>query len=136
MSRSKFCAALAAAVSIAMAMSLAGPSDARADRCNPDEMAGPVYTMVTGQPYEPVFGHDDGPFCYAMRTVVYPAIGCDPVYQSLQDCILAQPRRALEIYSGLCNETASEFYDVYDRLPDGVRRYLQATMDGISFNCG
>jgi hypothetical protein len=97
----------------AMAGSLAGPSDARADRCNPDEMIGPAYTMVTGKPYTPVFGEDDGPFCYAMKTMVYPAIGCDPVYQSLMACIQSQPARVRLFANGMCRETLAEVRQAY-----------------------
>jgi hypothetical protein len=97
MSGSRFWVALGAALTVALTTSLAGPTDARADRCNPDEMIAPVYTLVTGQPYEPVFGEDTGPFCELMQTVVYPAIGCDPVHQSLQACVQTQPERVLAI---------------------------------------
>jgi hypothetical protein len=97
MSRSKFCASLAAALTVATATSLAGPTEARADRCNPDEMAGFAYKMITGEDYEPVFGEDQGPFCEVMKTVVYPAIGCDPAVQSLNDCVLSQPDRVQAI---------------------------------------
>jgi hypothetical protein len=107
-------ATLAVAVTVALAAGLADPSDARADRCNPDEMIAPVYTLVTGQPYEPVFGEDDGPFCYAMKTAVYPAIGCDPAYQSLQACVLSQPGRVRAILAGLCAESADEVFEAYD----------------------
>jgi hypothetical protein len=96
MSRSKF-GTFAAALTVATATALAGPTDARADRCNPDEMIAPVYKLVTGADYEPIFGEDQGPFCEVMKTVVYPAIGCDPAFQSLQDCVLAQPDLALAI---------------------------------------
>jgi hypothetical protein len=108
MRESRFWATLAAALAVALTASLAGPTDARADRCNPDEMIAPVYTLATGQPYEPVFGEDDGPFCYAMKTAVYPAIGCDPVYQSLMQCVQSQPARTLSILSGVCQETVEE----------------------------
>jgi hypothetical protein len=101
-------AAVAAALAVTVAMSLAVPTDARADRCNPDEMVGPQIQQVTGQPYEPVFGHDDGPFCYAMRTVVYPAVGCDPAVQNLMQCIQAQPDRARAFASGMCAESLDE----------------------------
>jgi hypothetical protein len=97
MTRSKFWAALAAALTMALTASLAGPTDARADRCNPDEMAAGVYKLITGEEYEPVFGEDQGPFCEVMKTVVYPAIGCDPVHQSLNDCVQSQPARLLTI---------------------------------------
>ena len=58
-------------------------------------MIAPVYTLPTGQPYEPVFDNEDGPVCHLMRTVVYPAIGCDPVNQTLAQCLQSQPGRAM-----------------------------------------
>jgi hypothetical protein len=132
-SRSKSWAALAAALFVALTASLAGPSDARADRCNPDEMAGPAYKLITGDDYEPVFGEDQGPFCYVMKTVVYPAVGCDPVYQSLQDCVLAQPGRALTIASGTCRATLVEAYQLYfAAAPYRVRQVVGPILDFFS----
>ncbi len=131
MSRPKSWAALAAALSIALLTSLAGPPAAQADRCNPDEMIG----QVTGQPYEPVFGHDDGPFCYVMRDVVYPAIGCDPVYQSLVECLQTRPTRAIQVAANVCNETFQEFEEVYTSLPYTVQRRLDPVLDMIYLGC-
>jgi hypothetical protein len=132
--RSKSWAALAAALSVALLTSLAGPTtEARADRCNPDEMLGPVYTMVTGKPYVPVFGHDDGPFCYAMKNAVYPAIGCDPVYQSLVQCLQTQPGRAMTLTTGVCRETISEIVQAYfDAAPYAVEVTLAPILDFFS----
>jgi hypothetical protein len=133
MSRTKSCAAFAAVLSVALVMSLAGAPTAQADRCNPDEMIG----QVTGQPYEPVFGHDDGPFCYVMRTVVYPAIGCDPVNQSLVQCLQSQPARVGAIYRGLCLETLSEVGDAYGgTVPYSVRQQLQFVFESFEIRCG
>ncbi len=133
MLRTKNWAAVAAALAVTVGMALAVPSDARADRCNPDEMIG----QVTGQPYEPVFGHDDGPFCYVMRTVVYPAIGCDPAAQSLMQCVQAQPDRTRAIVAGLCNESFSEVGDVYWTLSPRLQEALREAfiIIGRSFSC-
>jgi hypothetical protein len=135
--RPKYWAAFAAVLTVALMTSLAGPKDAYADRCNPDEMIGPVYTLATGKPYEPVFGEDDGPFCYAMKTVVYPAMGCDPVYQSLMQCVQSQPGRALTITAGLCNESLSEVYQAYYSGP-ARSAVVEIVLDFISrsFTCG
>lgn len=137
MLRPKNWPAVVAVLATTAGMSLAVPSEARADRCNPDELAGPAYTLVTGQPYEPVFGEDDGPFCYVMKTVVFPAIGCDPATQSLAQCVQAQPARARAIASGLCNETFSEVGDVYWTLPTRVRDMLREAfiVIGRNFSC-
>jgi hypothetical protein len=135
MSRLKSWPALAAALTVALATSLAGPTDARADRCNPDEMIAPVYTLATGQPYEPVFGEDDGPFCYAMKNAVYPAIGCDPAWQSLADCVNSQPDRVATLLAGLCAETGSEVYDAYLSLPYRVRQLIAEPSATLAFGC-
>lgn len=87
-------AALAAAL---LVTSAAQPPVASADRCNPDE----VLRMVDPN-YQPVFGEDDGPFCYVMNEAVYPALGCADV--SLQACVTAQPGRAAGITRGTCAE--------------------------------
>jgi hypothetical protein len=49
-----------------------------------------------------------------MKTVLHPAIGCDPVQQSLAACVQSQPGRVRAIFAGLCAESADEAFETYD----------------------
>ncbi len=68
--------AAALALAACLALSAVAAPEARADRCNPEE-------LVDREPI--LFGPDQGPVCDVMLGIVYPSLDCDAT--TLRRCI-------------------------------------------------